>query len=292
MNILVTGHTGLVGTSLVKKLQGEYNIVTSNRDDGQRIDVLEKTQLENLGDLDVIIHLASKTSILDSISNPYDTYHINIVGTLNILDCAKKNNIKNIINVSTYLYGSPKYIPIDENHPLDPHSPYNKSKLISEKLCKYYSEDYNLNIVTLRPFYIYGPYHNASFLSSVIRKGLNNEKVTLSNKNTRRDFLFVDDFVSLVQRILLRFPEGYNVYNVGYGKSYSLEEVLFNIEGIINKKITMEYDYSLRPNDIGHMTADISKVMKQFEWRPTIDIHEGLRLTIDRYPEIIRNDKL
>lgn len=119
MNILVTGHTGLVGTSLVKKLQGEYNIVTSNRDDGQRIDVLEKTQLENLGDLDVIIHLASKTSILDSISNPYDTYHINIVGTLNILDCAKKNNIKNIINVSTYLYGSPKYIPIDENHPLD-----------------------------------------------------------------------------------------------------------------------------------------------------------------------------
>ncbi|MDN5846758.1 MAG: SDR family oxidoreductase, partial [Candidatus Nitrosocosmicus sp.] len=208
--------------------------------------------------------LAAKTSIPDSISVPYDTYYTNFVGTLNVLEYALRKKIKNIINVSTYIYGNPKYSPIDENHPLGPHSPYNKSKLISEKLCEYYAEDYKLNIVTLRPFCIYGPSHNSTFLSLVIRKVINNEKVILSNKNIRRDFVFVDDFVNLVYRILLDFPEGYNVYNVGYGKSYTLEEILREIECIINKKIAFEYDYSFRPNDIGEMVADIDKVQKQF----------------------------
>jgi UDP-glucose 4-epimerase len=291
LKILVTGHTGLVGTILVKNLQSQYTVVTSDRESGKRIDVLQKTQLEGLEDIDTVIHLAAKTSISDSISNPYETYYTNIVGTLNVLDWAKNNNIKKIINVSTYLYGNPQYCPIDENHPLSPHTPYNKSKLISEKVCEYYAIDYELNIVTLRPFYIYGPSRNSSFLSSIIRKVINNEKVILSNKNIRRDFVFVDDFVNLISRILVNFPEGYNVYNVGYGKSYTLEAILREIEFITNKKIVFGYDYSLRPNDICEMVADIDKVQKQFGWRPTIDIHEGLRLTIDRYHEMIKNDK-
>jgi len=291
MKILVTGHSGFIGTHLIKKLQIENTVLTTNKNNGRRINVLEKSQLLDIDDVDAVIHLASKTSVSDSISNPYDTYYTNMVGTLNILDYAVKRKIKNIINISTYTYGNPKYMPVDENHPLSPHSPYNKSKLISEKLCEYYSEDYKLNIVTLRPFYIYGPSNNSSFVSSAIRKVINNEKVILSKKNTRRDFLFVDDFVNLVHKILLNFPEGYNVYNVGYGKSYSLEDILRVIESIINKKISIEYDSSFRPNDVVEMVADIGKVMKEFEWRPIIDIDEGLRLTIDRYSQMIKNEK-
>lgn len=291
MNILVTGHTGFIGTNIVKKLQNEYTILPTNKNNAQRMNVLEKSQLLDFDEVDAVIHLASKTSISDSISNPYDTYYTNMVGTLNILDYAVKRKIKNIINISTYTYGDPKYIPIDESHPLSPHSPYNKSKVISEKLCKYYSEDYKLNIVTLRPFYIYGNSYNSSFISSTIRKVINNEKVILSNKNTRRDFLFVDDFVMLVHKILLNFPEGYNVYNVGYGKSYSLEDILRVIESIMNKKISIEYDSSIRPNDVSEMVADIGKVTKEFEWMPTIDIDEGLRLTIERYSQMIENEK-
>lgn len=283
----MTGYTGLVGTSLVRKLQKDHDVVTSTRNNGQRIDVLDKAQLMELEDLNVVIHLASKTSITDSISNPYDTYYTNIVGMLNVLDCARKNKIKNIINVSTYVYGNPKYMPIDENHPLAPHTPYNRSKLISENLCKYYSEECNLNIVTLRPFYIYGPSHKSSFFSSAIKKVMINQNIILSNKNIRRDFLFVDDFVNLLHKILLNFPGGYNVYNVGYGKSYSLEEVLSIIGSKVKKKIAVEYDYSLRPNDIADMVANIDKVMKQFNWKPTINIHEGIRLSIERYTEMI-----
>ena len=170
MNILVTGHTGFVGTNLVKKLQDNFTVVSTNKNSGQRIDVLEKSQLLDIDDVDTVIHLASKTSIVDSISNPYDTYYTNMVGTLNILDYAVNKQINNIINISTYTYGNPRYLPIDENHPLNPHSPYNKSKLISEELCKYYSEDYKLNVITLRPFQIYGSSHNSSFISLAIRK--------------------------------------------------------------------------------------------------------------------------
>jgi nucleoside-diphosphate-sugar epimerase len=284
LKILLTGHSGFIGTCLQNKLRGKFDFVTSaSTEEGQRIDVLDKTELEALEGLDTVIHLASKTSIPESISNPYDTYLTNIVGTLNVLNSAAKNNIKNIINVSTYVYGSPKYNPIDENHPLAPHSPYNKSKLIAENLCKYYSEDFKLNIVTLRPFYIYGHSQKSSFLSSAIKKVVNHETVVLSNKNIHRDFLFVDDFVSLVNKILLNFPPGYNVYNIGSGKSYTLEEVVKIIESIVGKKASLKYNYALRPNDITEMVANINKVMKKFDWEPTIDLHEGIRRTIDQH---------
>lgn len=287
LKILITGHTGFIGINLLKKLQSEFNVVTGSNNIEQRIDILEKNKLLCIEDVDTIVHLAAKTSIPNSISNPYDTYFTNIVGTLNILNYAAEKKVKNVINISTYIYGNPKRIPIDENHPNNPHTPYNKSKLISELLCKNYSEDYKINIVTLRPFYIYGPANNFSFIPSVLKKITKNEKVILSNKNTRRDFLFVDDFVNLIYKIIINFPYGYNVYNVGYGKSYSLENILKIIETIINKRIDIQYDNSIRSNDVVEMVADISKVKKMFKWKPMIDIEEGLRLTINNYPQLI-----
>ncbi len=288
MKILVTGHTGFIGTHLVQKLQGDFTVVTNSKNN-ERLNVLEKSQLSDLDGVGTVVHLAAKTSIPNSISNPYDTYYTNVVGTLNILDYAVRKKINNIIYISTYVYGQPRYIPINENHPISPHSPYNKSKMISEKLCKFYSEDYNLNVVTLRPFYIYGFSHNSSFVSSIIRKVINNEKIVLSRKNTQRDFLYVDDFINLVYKILINFPEGYHVYNVGYGKSYTLEDILEVIGSITNKKIDVQYDSSFRPNDVSMMVADINKVVREFEWKPTIDIKEGIRLTIDRYIKHLKN---
>ncbi len=290
MKILVTGHRGFIGTHLVQKLQSEFTIITGSKKNEPMLNVLEKSQLLDLGGVNTVIHLAAKTSIPKSISNPYDTYFTNIVGTLNILDYAVEKKINNIIYISTYVYGDPKYIPINEDHPLSPHSPYNKSKLISEELCKFYTEDHKLNVVTLRPFYIYGPSNNSSFVSSSIRKVINNQKVVLSKKNTRRDFLFIDDFTNLVHKILINFPKGYEVYNVGYGKSYSLEDILRVIGSITNKKIDIQYDSSIRPNDVVESVANINKVKRKFGWKPIIDIEEGLRLTIDKYFQTLENE--
>ena len=98
-------------------------------------------------------------------------YYTNISGTLNVLDFARDRKIKKIINNKYLCIRKTSYLPIDEKHPINPHTPYNKSKVISENLCKYYSQDYGINIVTLRPFYIYGPLSNPlSFISTIIHK--------------------------------------------------------------------------------------------------------------------------
>lgn len=286
--ILITGETGFVGTHLLKFLKKSDIAVVNNHyfykqknEDGiinNRIDILDKNSLEGLKEnIDTIVHLASKTSIPNSHTNPYETYYTNIVGTLNILEFARKRGIKKIINVSTYVYGKPAYLPIDESHPVNPHSPYNKSKILAENLCENYSTDHGLNIVTLRPFYIYGSTSTKlSFIASIGDQINSDGIVRLSAKNTKRDFLFVGDFVELILKVINNFPTGYNVYNVGSGKSYSLEEIIKILEKIMNRKITIKYDDSIRPNDILEMVADISAVSSKFRWKPKVDIEVGL----------------
>lgn len=282
LKVLVTGNRGFVGTNLVNRLKDKIQIVPTARSSHERIDILERNQLQKLENSDIIIHLASKTSILNSTLNPYETYLTNLIGTLNILDFAKQNNVSKIVNISTYIYGRPQYLPIDELHPVNPHSAYTKSKVLAEKLCEYYSEDYQIDIVTLRPFYVYGPSPNeATFIPSIIKQIHKTGKVMLSNRDTKRDFLFIDDFIDLVYKILLNFPHGYNAYNVGFGKSHSLEKVVEIISNILKINIPVEYDSSIRPNDIVKMIADISLLEKLYAWKPLIDIETGLRLTLD-----------
>jgi UDP-glucose 4-epimerase len=283
MKILLTGYSGFIGTNLISKFSNSYYFVTLNPINQTRIDILKKDELNDLEEVDAIIHLAAKTSISNSISNPYEVYYTNIVGTLNVLDYAVKKDVKNIINLSTFVYGIPKYMPIDEVHPVNPHAPYNKSKIISEKLCEYYSKDNDLNIVTLRPFNIYGPKQKSSFISIAIQKMFRHELVKLSKPGTQRDFLYIDDFLDLIAKILIDFPKGYNVYNVGYGQSFRLEKIIEILETITNIKINTEYDSSIRLDDIIEMRADIDKVKKKFNWEPKTCLKEGLALTIDEY---------
>ncbi len=192
MKVFVTGDKGFIGTNLTKKFQDKRISFTDyQNNEKKRINILEKDQFQHIENVDAIIHLAAKTSITNSINNPYETYHTNISGTLNVLDFARDRKIKKIINISTYVYGKPVYLPIDEKHPINPHTPYNKSKVISENLCKYYSQDYGINIVTLRPFYIYGPLSNPlSFISSIITQLKKNGKVFLSQEGTKERLSF------------------------------------------------------------------------------------------------------
>jgi nucleoside-diphosphate-sugar epimerase len=284
LKVFITGDKGFIGSNLAKYFQKKGIIVSDyhNNENKGKINILEKDQLLDIDEnVDAIIHLAAKTSITNSINNPYESYYNNICGTLNILDFARQKGIKKIINFSTYVYGKPVYLPIDEKHPINPHTPYNKSKVISENLCKYFSQDYGINIVTLRPFYIYGPLSNPlTFIPSIIKQIKKNGMVFLSQENTKRDFLFIGDLLNLVIKILDKFPDGYNVYNVGNGKSNSLEDIVKIIEKIINKEIYIHYDKSVRPNDVEDMVADITRVTKSFDWKPLTEIQKGIQLSI------------
>ncbi|MBC8157318.1 NAD-dependent epimerase/dehydratase family protein [Armatimonadetes bacterium] len=135
-------------------------------------------------------------------------------------------------------------------------------------------------MVTLRPFYVYGPNsRNRSLIPSIIKQIKKNGKVKLSGKKVKRDFLFVTDFVNLIEKILQDFPKGYNIYNVGYGKSYSLNQVAERLGRLFGMKIEIEFSKVTRP-DVSDMVADIRKVSKEFNWKPTIDIKKGLQLIV------------
>jgi UDP-glucose 4-epimerase len=292
MSILITGINGFIGQRLSEFLE-ERNKGTvfgyshtkgidkrntrARSSDVTRLDSFKNYQGNKI---DIIIHLAAKTSIEDSIMNPYDTYFTNITGTLNLLEYARTNGIKNFIFISTYLYGNPLYLPIDENHPLMPHTPYNKSKFLGEKLCEYYSSEYELNVVTLRPFNIYGPNNKESSLIQRIINAVNNDEVlVLNGSKSRRDFLYIDDFVDLIAKVLTNFPPKYNVYNVGYGVSHSLRDVARNVAQLMNKVIKIQ-SRKQKPTDIVNISADISKVSRKFDWNPKIDLDLGLKLVV------------
>lgn len=286
--ILITGSRGFVGDHICKSsFDDKYNLITDNHKDNPINDITKLEYFDNFDNkIDLIIHLAAKTSINDSLNNPYETYYKNIVGTLNVLEFAKRKNITNIIFLSTYVYGKPQYLPIDENHPINPHSPYNKSKIIAESLCEDYSKIFGIDIVILRPFYLYGYNRKKNTLISSILDQINTNKIIkLSNKKTSRDFLYISDFIELLNNIVNAFPSGCNIYNVGSGTSYTLTEISMRIANLLNKKVRICYDESIRKQDINEMVADITKISKDFDWKPKIDIDQGLSLTIKRSNE-------
>jgi nucleoside-diphosphate-sugar epimerase len=285
--IIVTGGDGFVGSHLTSYLRsrGIYVIDRNNTGD-RRLDVTDLYQLFDIRDkVEAIIHLAAKTSVKNSLLSPYETYYINLLGTLNLLEFARQKKVTKFIYVSTYVYGQPRYIPIDESHPVDPGTPYNKSKILAEDLCKFYSKDFEIDIVTLRPFYIYGssPRHN-SFIYCIFQQIIKKTGiVTLSSETTKRDFLFINDFLHLIEVILSNFPNGYNMYNVGYGQSYTLVEVVQMLAKLLKKEISIRYDDQMRPKDVTDMVADISKVTGKFGWKPSTSLQKGLELTLEHY---------
>jgi UDP-glucose 4-epimerase len=278
--VLVTGSKGFIGKHLCKSLRENGARVVTHGNEQNMLDVTNLEELLAIDEVEALVHLAAKTSIIDSKKNPYETYFTNILGTLNLLEFARIRKIRKFIYVSTYVYGQPQYLPIDEKHALNPHSPYNSSKLLAEELCQYYSHNFGIDTVTLRPFYVYGPdSRDRSFIPSIIRQIKKNTMVELSGEQIRRDFLYVTDFVNLLQIILGEFPNGYNIYNVGYGTSYSLKEVAQSLAKLLDTKITIQSSKTTE-TDITDMMADISKVSKTFKWRPTVDIDKGLRLIV------------
>ena len=274
--ILITGSSGFIGSHLKNELASRgYRIVCFNSSDGD----ISKAKL-NFKNIDFVFHLAGKSFVPDSWKNPKGFYEINMGGTLNVLEFCRKNKI-GVLLMSSYVYGIPEVLPINENHPINPNNPYAHSKVLAENLCVFYQKHFNLPVCILRPFNIYGRGMNNKFLISEIISQLHDkksEKIILQDLRPRRDYLFVDDLIEAMIMLFEKRKTG--VYNIGSGKSLSVEEVVKSIiiASPINKKYSSKN--SVRKNEIPDVVADISKITSEIGWKPKHAFEEGIRKTL------------
>lgn len=269
--ILVTGSRGFIGKQVINKLNSS-DVITDSID-SKRIDLKNIEEVMKLNSSDVVIHLGGKTR-KGLVWEEY--FNNNVVGTLNILEYCILKKIKKMIFVSSYVYGKPKKLPISEEHSIEPHNFYTKSKYLAEQLCEFYAKNSDLDIIILRPFNIFGRTLPKGFLISNLLKSIQtNEKITITNKDSKRDFLHIDDFVDIILKIK-DSDFKFEIFNVGSGKSYSFNEVIEKIENISMEKLNLEYIEN-EENFIGEIVADISKLNDKIGWFPKISFDEGLQ---------------
>lgn len=273
--IAVTGSSGFIGKHLVNALiRNKKNVIELDIDKG--FNLLKEEDIQRVPKFDIIVHLAAKSFVPLSFEKPWEFYHHNYTLTLNVLELARLNNAK-VIFVSSYLYGVPEYLPIDENHPLKPHNPYAQTKLICEKLCEGYNRDFNIPIIILRPFNLYGPGQNENFLLPTIIKQAKNGKIVLKDPRPKRDFVYIDDVANCFIKAIENDSLAFDIFNIGYGKSYSVQEIVEFVNHFYNNGLEIEYAKEERNFEVMDTVADVSKVRKVLGWTPKVDLFSGIK---------------
>jgi len=199
-----------------------------------------------------------------------------------MLEYCRKKDIERFVFISSYVYGKPEYLPIDEKHNLQAYNPYTQSKIVGEELCKSYNRDFGLKIDIIRPFNLYGKGHNDKFLIPyIVNQGFNKDKsIYLQNLKPKRDYLYIDDFTDFLLKIIEKENSGLRIINAGSGVSYSVAEVIEFVFKImsIDKKIVEKG--TKRKGEILETVADISKAKRLLGWKPKHDLETGLELMI------------
>lgn len=275
MKIAVTGSSGFIGSKLVKKLHyNGYDVIELSREKG--LDICKWNSVKDVPPCNVIVHLAAKTFVPDSFENPRQFYHVNQTATLHSLELARKWGAK-MIYMSSYFYGAPQYLPVDESHPLNPHNPYAQTKQISELLCEGYQRDFDVQTIIFRLFNIYGPGQGGDFLIPTILKQLNNGKIILKDPRPRRDYIHIDDVISGI--ILgIKFKDlGFQRFNLGTGISYSVDELVNFVKKYSDPTPNVVYTHEQRKGEVLDSVADISMAKEKLGWSPEITLEQGIR---------------
>jgi len=300
----VTGGAGFIGSNLVEELLdlGEVSVIDDlSTGDIENIELLvdkgvsfiEASILDNekLVDvsrgIDFIFHQAALPSVSRSIDDPVKSNLVNVSGTLNVLEAARKNHVKKVVYASSSaVYGDTVELPISESMKPNPLSPYAVSKLAAEYYCRVYSHIYGTPTVCLRYFNVFGPRQNPySEYSAVIPKFisliLEGKAPTINGDGSiTRDFVFVKDVVHANIQAIKTKAEG--VFNIANGKQTSLKELAELIMNKVGTKVEIIYGPN-RTGDVQDSFADITEAKDKLQYTPKYDIKKGLKETIKWY---------
>jgi nucleoside-diphosphate-sugar epimerase len=274
MKIALTGSEGFIGNYLIQRLaQAAKDIIKIDFKYGY--DITDIKSLESVPDFDVMVHLAAKSFVPESYKNPRDFYNVNVMGTLNTLELCRKNNAK-MIFTSSYVYGTPQYLPIDENHPLQAFNPYAQSKIIGEQLCQGYRRDFGMNIIIIRPFNIYGAGQNENFLIPSIITQAKSGIINLHDPKPKRDFVYIKDLADAYLKAINYEDNNIQVFNLGSGVSHSIFDIIELVKSHFKTEIKVNFSNKIRKNEINDTVADISRAKKWLNWQPQYTLSDGL----------------
>lgn len=278
MDIGITGETGFVGRAVWRHLADQGHRVLSLRSwtYGWAPGGPPAAPGDKPANLDWVLHLGARTDIADSWERPTATYANNVGSTLAALDIARGAGAS-LVYMSSYVYGVPQYLPIDERHPTDAVNPYMGSKLLGEQLCRQWHDFLDLPLVVLRCFNIYGDHERSDRLvPALLTLARTGARLEIDDPEPRRDYLYIKDFVRLIQRIVEADPVPSGTYNVGGGEAISNREVAETVRRLVNEERSVHYAGRPRRNDIAECRADATKVREAFDWRPEYGLERGL----------------
>jgi UDP-glucose 4-epimerase len=274
VKIGVTGSGGFIGRQVCNELKNR-NVQTIE----WTRESFDITAQPIKTDVNCIIHTAAKTFVPDSWKTPASYYKTNVLGTANVLETARLAGAR-VIHLSSYVYGNPQKLPINEQHPLQASNPYMHSKILAEEICNYYQKMFQLPITIIRPFNVYGPNQSNNFLIPVIiKKALEEKEVRMNSLKPKRDFIHINDLVNAIVDCALVDVVG--TYNVCSGINYSVLEVAKMVTEIMrsNKSIIdREID---RPNEVLEVLGSFQSLKLAIGWQPEITLRDGLKQIIN-----------
>lgn len=317
---LITGGAGFIGSSLADSLLKENNkiVVVDNffnyynpelkeenvKDNLNnpnyklyRIDIRDKDNLDKVfieNKIDCVIHLAAMAGVRPSIENPILYQEVNCLGTQNILECMKKNNVNKLVMASSSsVYGNCKEVPFKETFVVDyAISPYAATKKANEVMTHVYHKLNDINVIMLRFFTVFGPRQRPDLaINKFTRLMLNDEEIPMyGDGNTSRDYTYIGDIVDGIERSIKYVEENKDVYeiiNLGNSSPISLKEMINIIGEVLNKTPNIK-QLPMQPGDVDRTYADISKAQKLLGYNPKTTFKKGIENFVEWYKKEIK----
>jgi UDP-glucuronate 4-epimerase len=317
MQILVTGVAGFIGSHLGEKLISlghqvigidnfdpfyprnfkESNLTVLNASDKFsffEVDLRNKQSIKDVfsaQSVDMVIHLAAKAGVRPSIEQISEYYHVNIDGTVNLLECMREADVKKLIFASSSsVYGNNQKVPFSESDFVDnPISPYAATKKSGELLCHVYLSLYGFDITCLRFFTVFGPRQRPDLAIHKFTRLIDHGKSIpfFGDGSTSRDYTYVDDIISGILCAMDKL-KGFNVYNLGESRVIKLNELIVFIENALGKKAILDKQ-PLQPGDVQKTFADITKARTELGYNPKYDFETGIKQFVAWYKKNEKN---
>ncbi len=322
-NVLITGGAGYIGSHATKLfLTRGYNVTVFDnlsRGFAQAIETLQQygklsfvqgdlrdkeaiSKILKTNQYDGVIHFAALCLVNESMENPYVYFENNVLGTLNLLEGMRQHNITNLVFSSTCAtYGETQYLPVDEQHPQNPTNPYGDSKLMAERIIKWYNQIHNIKSVILRYFNVCGATEDGLIgdskkpsqllVQNAVRGSLGIEpfyltcpEVDTPDGTPIRDYIDVNDLADAHLKALGYLMEGNpsNIFNLGTGKGYSVKEIVQQVESITKTTIPQQKGET-RKGEYAKIYADNSKAKKLLNWTPTRTLKTSIENLVKWY---------